>query len=142
MTLITSIRNCSSRAVDAIKVIKRDQDTRVGKRIDNSGGCSKVSWGRRDACGSSNRAVSLHFAAVNACHSEGRYRMSRERALTKGTHEDENQRRPFLGPATPFRRMIPLCEETTAVTIDRGVRRRTKEEGRKGGKRKRDDDLV
>lgn len=36
-----------------------------------------------DACGSSNRAVSLHFAAVNACHSEGRYRMSRERALTK-----------------------------------------------------------
>lgn len=31
------------RAVDAIKVIKRDQDTQVGERIDNSGGCSKVS---------------------------------------------------------------------------------------------------
>lgn len=31
--------------VDAIKVIKRDRDARVGGRIDDSGGCSKVSWG-------------------------------------------------------------------------------------------------
>lgn len=65
---------------------------------------------RWDACGSPNRAVSLHFAAVNAYHSEGRYRMPHERALTKATHEDENQRRPFLGLTTLFRRMIPLCE--------------------------------
>lgn len=36
------------------------------------------------------------------------------------THEDENQRRPFLGPATPFCRMIPLCEES--VRVDGGAR--------------------
>jgi len=39
--------------------------------------------------------------------------------------------------------MIPLCEETTAVRINRRTRRRTKEKGREEGeKRKRDDDLV
>lgn len=117
-------------AVDAIKVIKRDQDTGAGGRIDDSGGCSKVSRRggfRRDACGSS-RIVSLHFAAVNACHSEGRCRMSRERALTKAAHEDENRRRPFLGPATPFRWMIPLCEDHRAPF---GFERREMKRGRR-----------
>lgn len=44
------------------------------------------------------------------------------------THEDENQRRPFLGPATPFCRMIPLCEETLFELTEE------QDEGRSGKK--------
>lgn len=89
--------------------------------------------------GRSNRAVSLHFAAVNACHSEGRYRMSRERALTKRTHEDENQRRPFLGLATPFSPDdSPLRGETTAPYALTEKSETKKERGRKN----RDDKAV
>lgn len=72
--------------MDAIKVIKRDQDIGPAGESMIPADVLKFPGGEDfvgDACGSSNRAVSLHFAAVNACHSEGRYRMSRERALTK-----------------------------------------------------------
>jgi len=81
-----------------------------------------------------NRLVSLHFAAVNACHSEGRYRISRVRTAHKGHARGRKSAPPFLRIRHPFSPDdSPLRAERGGEGLDsmRRARRRKDEEGRR-----------